>query len=200
MPQQASINLLDWRSRDLRRQAAYFTAILFITVALAALLLASLFNYQQRLESRLAQQHQQQTALRQQNQQLQQQLNQLQQNSPESAVQLIPDQAVFAQFIDFLSRLPLSQGRLSAAAIQPQTAHNYLIQLQGSTPSQTEFEQLRNSFEPYFQQSPLSPQNTVSVQLQQFNLQRQRLEFSFDLTLQPLEPPNNPAQQQPEEK
>ncbi|KAE9525366.1 hypothetical protein [Testudinibacter aquarius] len=190
---QAEINLLDWRSKQLHRQMYTFIIALFAVLCLAALVLWQLFDYQQQLQQRLSQQSQAQTALRAENQRLQQQINQLQQaNSSESAVLIVPDQMIFNRFSDFLSRLPLSQGRLSSASInvqsRVQSPFDYQILLHGSTPSEQEFEQLRHSFEPYFAEYPLlisHPRHQLTIELEQFDLNHQQLEFHFALRWQP---------------
>ncbi|TNH04028.1 hypothetical protein FHQ22_06105 [Pasteurellaceae bacterium Phil31] len=189
---QTEINLLDWRSKQLRRQTQTFIIALFAVLCLAALVLWQLFDYQQQLQQRLSRQNRAQTALRAENQRLQQQINQLQQaHSNESAVLTIPDQTIFSRFSDFLSRLPLSQGRLSSASINVQSSvqppFDYQILLQGSTPSEQEFEQLRHSFEPYFAEYPLllnHRQHKLTIKLEQFDLNHQQLEFHFALRWQ----------------
>ncbi|TNH05933.1 hypothetical protein [Testudinibacter sp. TR-2022] len=185
---QAEINLLDWRSKQLDRQMYTFIIALFAVLCLAALVLWQLFDYQQLLQQSLSQQSQAQATLRAENQRLQQQINQLQQaNSSESAVFIVPDQTIFNRFSDFLSRLPLSQGRLSSASISVQPPFDYQILLQGSTPSEQEFEQLRHSFEPYFAEYPLllnHRQHKLTIKLEQFDLNHQQLEFHFALRWQ----------------
>ncbi len=154
-----AINLLNWRLQVVRKQAVYFGGLLLATLLLTASVVSILFGYQQQLKNNFVQQNQQQTALRQANQQLQQQINQLQQQNSFAlqqphfattylATTNIAEQNIFVLFIDFLSHLPLQQGRLISAAIaQPSADADYNIRLEGITPSHQEFEQLRDSFD-----------------------------------------------------
>ena len=186
-----AINLFNWRLQVVRKQAVYFGGLLLATLLLTASVVSILFGYQQQLKNNFVQQNQQQTALRQANQQLQQQINQLhQQNSfalqqPHFATTYlattnIAEQNIFVLFIDFLSHLPLQQGRLISAAIaQPSADADYNIRLEGITPSHQEFEQLRDSFDSYFQQWNIA----INSSLETFNLTQQQLEFGFRISL-----------------
>lgn len=186
-----AINLLNWRLQVVRKQAVYFGGLLLATLLLTASVVSILFGYQQQLKNNFVQQNQQQTALRQANQQLQQQINQLQQQNSFAlqqphfattylATTNIAEQNIFVLFIDFLSHLPLQQGRLISAAIaQPSADADYNIRLEGITPSHQEFEQLRDSFDSYFQQWNIA----INSSLETFNLTQQQLEFGFRISL-----------------
>ena len=186
-----AINLLNWRLQVVRKQAVYFGGLLLATLLLTASVVSILFGYQQQLKNNFVQQNQQQTALRQANQQLQQQINQLQQQNSFAlqqphfattylATSNIAEQNIFVLFIDFLSHLPLQQGRLISAAIaQPSADADYNIRLEGITPSHQEFEQLRDSFDSYFQQWNIA----INSSLETFNLTQQQLEFGFRISL-----------------
>ena len=186
-----AINLFNWRLQVVRKQAVYFGGLLLATLLLTASVVSILFGYQQQLKNNFVQQNQQQTALRQANQQLQQQINQLQQQNSFAlqqphfattylATTNIAEQNIFVLFIDFLSHLPLQQGRLISAAIaQPSADADYNIRLEGITPSHQEFEQLRDSFDDYFQQWNIAINSSLEI----FNLTQQQLEFSFRISL-----------------
>ncbi len=186
-----AINLFNWRLQVVRKQAVYFGGLLLATLLLTASVVSILFGYQQQLKNNFVQQNQQQTALRQANQQLQQQINQLQQQNSFAlqqphfattylATTNIAEQNIFVLFIDFLSHLPLQQGRLISAAIaQPSADADYNIRLEGITPSHQEFEQLRDSFDSYFQQWNIA----INSSLETFNLTQQQLEFGFRISL-----------------
>ena len=186
-----AINLLNWRLQVVRKQAVYFGGLLLATLLLTASVVSILFGYQQQLKNNFVQQNQQQTALRQANQQLQQQINQLQQQNSFAlqqphfattylATTNIAEQNIFVLFIDFLSHLPLQQGRLISAAIaQPSADADYNIRLEGITPSHQEFEQLRDSFDDYFQQWNIAINSSLEI----FNLTQQQLEFGFRISL-----------------
>ncbi len=186
-----AINLLNWRLQVVRKQAVYFGGLLLATLLLTASVVSILFGYQQQLKNNFVQQNQQQTALRQANQQLQQQINQLQQQNSFAlqqphfattylATTNIAEQNIFVLFIDFLSHLPLQQGRLISAEIaQPSADADYNIRLEGITPSHQEFEQLRDSFDSYFQQWNIA----INSSLETFNLTQQQLEFGFRISL-----------------
>lgn len=53
------------------------------------------------------------------------------------------------------------------------------IRLEGITPSHQEFEQLRDSFDSYFQQWNIA----INSSLETFNLTQQQLEFGFRISL-----------------
>ncbi|MGR6981945.1 hypothetical protein ACUHGC_11395 [Testudinibacter sp. P27/CKL/0425] len=170
-----SINLLDWRPLLLRRQLFQFLGLLSVLLLVTAALLGALHRYQQQLQHTLSRQQQQHTALRQGNQTLQQQLQQLQlQTTANDKQPHVISAAALDWLTTLLGRLPLNHGRLTAAELSAEPEQR-LLSLHGYTRSAPEFERLKNHLE---QQLPPDSR----FELEQFDLNAERLEFAFRLT------------------
>ncbi|MGV6988634.1 hypothetical protein ACWA5Z_07015 [Testudinibacter sp. P80/BLE/0925] len=186
-----AINLLDWRTTQLRRQQIQFVCRVAISVLIGCGLLHGLHGYQQRLQHELAQQRQQQTALRQQNQDLQRQIQQLQAQTdgkPPSESAVI-DAENLALFLNLLRALPLQDGRLTFAGLTPSTPPQTQLALHGYTLSAHSVEQLKA----YLAQAlPTS----ATLELTRFELapaERQDAQFTFVFQIQLI-----PEQEQPQ--
>lgn len=179
-----AINLLDWRTTQLRRQQIQFVCLVAISILIGSGILYGLHGYQQRLQHELTQQRQQQTALRQQNQDLQQQIQQLQTQTDGQAVNesAVIEAENLALFIHLLSTLPLQDGRLTFASLTPSTTATPQIQLalHGYSLSAHSVEQLKGHLA---QALPTS----ATLELSQFELahaERQDAQFTFVFQIQ----------------
>ncbi|KGQ69905.1 hypothetical protein A1D23_04015 [Chelonobacter oris] len=170
-----SINLLDWRINRLQQQTFKFIRFCFWVGVVLLTAITVLNRYQQRLTSQINEQYRQQTALRQTNQQLQQQINQLQQQAVfNDTPQALIEAPALSLFRTLLTRLPMTQGRLTSASLTTD-ADTYIFALQGYTASADEFNRLKNHIE------QLLPQG--AIELTQFELQQQHLQFGVHIRL-----------------
>lgn len=171
-----AINLLNWREAQIRKQARSFAYFCLLMLLLTAGLFWLFNDYQQLQKEHLAQYQQQHTALRLANQQLQQQIQPLQQQTASSNDPALPiATTAVMNFIDFLTQLPLQNGRLTYAAFIPHLS-SLNLKLHGYTHSHQEFEHLKHHFEQALPQAK-------NIELTEFEFKQQQLLFEFMIQL-----------------